>query len=339
MVNLDNEQAIGLLAGEVLKCVNQYKIEGAVCGRMTPCASCDLRQTFTDTFNTGTDYHKKEGSMDFIVDGETVHKQILISSSRLLINEQPFILLTIDDITKLKEQEKELSVLISTRDKLYSVIAHDLRGSISTIVGFTELILLRLADLSSERLKEFLENLQQAGQDSFNLLENLFEWTSVQWKNHYFNPELMAVNELVIKTIDICRPAANRKSIHLSHKGDFSGNWTLDKGMILTVLRNLVNNAIKFTDRGGQIVITSKKVDKDLIIEVTDTGIGIKAEKIPKMFIFEQGQHTHGTEHEKGTGLGLMICKEFVEKHKGIIWVSSIPGKGTTFSFNLPDIQ
>jgi two-component system, sensor histidine kinase and response regulator len=336
MVNLDNDQAIGLLAGEVLKCVNQYNIEGGGCGRMTQCASCDLRQTFTDTFNTGTDYHKKEGTMEIIVDGEKLHKQILISSNRLLINAQPFILLTIDDITKLKEQEKELAILISTRDKLYSVIAHDLRGSISTIVGFTELILFKLADLSTEKLKDFLGNLHQAGQDSFNLLENLFEWTSVQWKNRYFNPELIDVNELFIKTIDICSPAAGRKNIHLSHKGDFSGNWTLDKGMISTVLRNLVNNAIKFTDRGGQITLMARKVDSDLIIEVSDTGIGINAEKIPKMFIYEQGQHTHGTEHEKGTGLGLMICKEFVEKHKGIIWVSSIPGQGTTFSFNLP---
>lgn len=338
MVNLDNDQAIGLLAGEVLKCVNQHDVEGATCGRTTQCATCDLRQTFTDTFYSGTDYHKKEGTMDFVVDGEALHKHILISSSRLLINAQPFILLTIDDITKLKEQEKELSILIATRDKLYSVIAHDLRGSISTFVGFTELILFKLAELSPEELKEFLENLQQAGQDAFYLLENLFDWTSVQWKNRYFNPERISVRDIIDATIDTCTPASNRKGIHLSYNGDFSEYWTLDKGMILTVLRNLVNNAIKFTDRGGQITITANKVDNDLIIDVTDNGIGIKSEKIPKMFTFEQGQHTHGTEHEKGTGLGLMICKEFVEKHKGNIGVTSIPGKGTTFSFNLPAI-
>jgi signal transduction histidine kinase len=206
-------------------------------------------------------------------------------------------------------------------------------------MGFTDLIRYKIDELSPEKLKEFMGDLQQAGKDTFYLLENLFDWTSVQWKNRYFNPESISVRNIVNATIDSCHPAALRKDIQLSHNGDFSENWTLDKGMIATVLRNLVNNAIKFTDRGGQITITSKKVDNDLMIDVTDTGIGIKPEKIANIFTFEQGQHTHGTEHEKGTGLGLMICKEFVEKHNGNIRAASIPGEGTTFSFILPFIQ
>jgi signal transduction histidine kinase len=339
MVNLDNNQAIGLLAGEVLKCVNQHNVDGAVCGRMHHCASCDLRQTFTDTFYTGTDYHKKEGTLDVVFNGEVLQKHILISSNRLSINSKPFILLTIDDITKLKLQEEELSVLVSTRDKLYSVIAHDLRGSIATIMGFTDLIQYKIDELPPEKLKEFMGDLQQAGQDAFYLLENLFDWTSVQWKNRYFNPESFSVSDIVNATLDSCRPASNRKDIQLSHDGDFSENWTFDKGMIATVLRNLVNNAIKFTGRGGQITISVNKADNNLIIEVADTGIGIKSDKISQMFTFEKGRQTNGTEHEKGTGLGLMICKEFVEKHNGHIHVQSTPGKGTVFSFNIPAIQ
>jgi two-component system, sensor histidine kinase and response regulator len=339
MVGIQSEEAAGLFAGEVLKCINLHSEPNAVCGQMKQCATCDVRQTFSDTFMNGKDYLKKEGNFRMVLNGKHVHRNILISSSKIHINSNEYVLLTIDDITKLREQEHELSRLITTRDKLYSIIAHDLRGSLSTIIGFIDLIIYKLQDLNPVELKEFLESVQQSGHEAYTLLENLFDWTSLQWSNRFYNPKETSLQDILAQTIETCTPFASRKEINLKYKLKYSGAWDLDKGMIITVLRNLVNNAIKFTNRGGTVELIVEADNHTLTFTVADSGIGIKPEKLPVIFDFEHGNQTNGTEEERGTGLGLMICKEFVESHQGKIWVESTPGKGSTFYITLPQME
>ncbi len=179
---------------------------------------------------------------------------------------------------------------------------------------------------------------QQSSQRAMDLLMNLMEWSRSQTGRMEFNPELMEFGKLINDAAELLIDSAHRKSISLNLKTPQNIHVLADKDMMSTVLRNLITNAIKFTKKGGEIVIAAEKKQNELIVTVKDTGIGIRKDDIDKLFRIDETYSTAGTQNEKGTGLGLILCKEFVEKHGGKIWVESEVGQGSTFYFTIPSV-
>ncbi|TCO06828.1 PAS domain-containing sensor histidine kinase [Natronoflexus pectinivorans] len=339
LVGAGNEKVMGLLAGEALRCVNLHENINAVCGCTEECARCDLRNLFSQVFSTSIDIEKQEGSITVVRDGIPFTYKLLISANRVVIEQNPYVLLTIDDITRQKEQEQMLRKLVETRDKLFSVIAHDLKSPLSVIIGFADYMVANFDSVDKEQIKTFLEHIQQSSHDAYNLLDNLFEWTSNQWNKTSMIPKAVKVGDMCNEVLDFCRSMAKGKEVRVELADHYSGFWVLDEDMIKTTLRNLVINSIKFTNRGGVVQIETTKNGNALRFIVSDTGIGICKEALESLFEGNGNGSSSGTESEKGSGLGLLICKEFVEKHGSQLEVASEVGKGTSISFSIPSAK
>lgn len=232
----------------------------------------------------------------------------------------------------LVESESRLRSLNLTKDKLFSIIGHDLKNPLSNIIGFTGL--LQSNDYKLSEVEDFNRHIHKSAMAMADLLESLLQWSRTQQDNHKVLPEKICIDEVAGKCIDLMVASATAKDIDMTadiKKGSMAFG---DREMITTVIRNLVSNAIKFTYPGGKINIEYRKKGKTAIISVSDTGVGIKNTR--DLFDLDQTTTTKGTAGESGTGLGLVICKEFIEMNQGTIWVKSKPGKGTTFYFSLP---
>jgi signal transduction histidine kinase len=231
-------------------------------------------------------------------------------------------------------QNKRLEKANTEKDSLFSIIAHDLRGP----VGLTKEMLdyLDEDDISSKEKEELIGLIKNSITNSYNLLNNLFLWARSNRNEIRFNPGKYSIQETVTSTTNYFELAAKKKNINI--KQEISSNCVayFDFDMITTVLRNLVSNAIKFTNTYGTVLISSKKEKDYVVVSVHDNGIGMDERKIEKLFSKENINISLGTDNEKGSGLGLRICDNFVIINKGKIKVESKVGKGTTFSFTLP---
>ena len=224
----------------------------------------------------------------------------------------------------------------ASKDKLFSIIAHDLRSPFTSILEYTKLLRDNIDDFDTEQIKEFLGFVCSSTKNTLNLLENLLSWTKSQSGKIEFAPQQIELGPIVNETIEILDNAAKIKSIRLDYETETNLAVFADLNMLQTVLRNLISNAIKFTDIGGEIIVSAKKQKHEIEIAVSDNGIGISEDRIENLFKIENSSTTYGTANEKGSGLGLVICKEFVEKHQGHLWVESNLGIGTDFRFTIP---
>ncbi len=242
---------------------------------------------------------------------------------------------------ELNQTNKVLSDVIATKDKFFSIIAHDLKNPFNAILGFTNVLLKKHKQYDDEKRQRIIITLITSVNSAYKLLENLLTWSRSQSGQIKFLPEETNLKILLSETILTLQAQANEKSINIIDNVQEDETIFADRNMITTVLRNLISNAIKFTNKNGNIVIFSERqVDNGFLeISVTDTGIGISKDKINDLFRIEKSTSTQGTENETGTGLGLILCKEFVEKHGGKIWVESELGKGSDFKFTLPLIN
>jgi len=238
-----------------------------------------------------------------------------------------------EEISRYTEELKQLNM---TKDKFFSIIAHDLRNPFITILGFSELLLSDFQELTEEEKIYYIEEMQNSANLSHNLLQNLLQWSRSQTGRIDFSPRVISVHDMVKQNFELLKQTAAKKGISLVNKVDVVINIEADEDMSDTIFRNLITNAIKFTSDGGSISIDAEIKDDTVVIKVKDTGIGMDEETKSKLFRLDVNHSSLGTSQEKGTGLGLILCKEFVEKHKGKIWVESSIGKGTTFSFTLP---
>ena len=242
----------------------------------------------------------------------------------------------VNSMLKLSESYKEIKHLNATKDKFFSIIAHDLKTPFTGLLGLTEIMYNQYDDLDKDEFKEYIKLLHENSKITFNLLQNLLAWSTSQKGKIICNPENFPINQIISENITLLENPANEKEIELTNNCENGIIVFADKNMILTVLRNLISNAIKFTPKKGKITVGCKQIDgKNVQISVTDTGVGISEENIPKLFSIEQNFKTIGTEKEKGTGLGLIVCKEFIEQNNGKIWVESEEGKGTSFMFTI----
>ncbi len=236
---------------------------------------------------------------------------------------------------ELEEANLHLNELNSTKDKFFSIIAHDLKNPFNTILGFSELLNTKFDRLSDEKKVKYAEVIYDSSKNIYNLLENLLQWARTQTDKIQFEPTKFKLKDLVDQNITLLKEHLTNKKINIDHKIANTSDVYADRNMINTVLRNLLTNAIKFTNAGGDIILTSAEKDGYVEVSIKDTGVGMSEEEISRLFRVDDNFSKSGTEGETGTGLGLILCKEFILKNGGEIWVESTAGKGSKFSFTL----
>lgn len=237
---------------------------------------------------------------------------------------------------KINVLNEELLKLNTTKDKFFSIIAHDLKSPFNSILGFSEILCEQVVEKNYQGIQEYSDIILQFSNRAMDLLMNLMEWSLSQTGRMEFNPEYFEMGRLVNEVILLLSDAARQKSIIIRKALLPSTIVYADKNMMSTVLRNLISNAIKFTHLKGEIIISTEEKQGEIMVSVGDNGVGISQDKIEKIFRIDENYSTPGTQNEKGTGLGVILCKDFVEKHGGKIWVESKVGIGTTFHFSLP---
>ncbi|MCO5251102.1 MAG: HAMP domain-containing histidine kinase [Candidatus Kapabacteria bacterium] len=240
---------------------------------------------------------------------------------------------------KLNRQYDELKEMNITKDKFFSIIAHDLKNPISSFLSVSDFLVGRFNDLTKDEIREFLDEVHISAKNVYELLENLLLWSRSQRGLLQYNPMVLDLKTLIVNNIDLLRINAEAKEIQLTCKIHNQYQVYSDPNMLNTILRNLITNATKFTSEGGKINVLATDYDDNpefCCIMVADTGIGISEQDMKKLFNLENSFSTNGTKDEKGTGLGLILCRDFVSLHKGKIWVESQLGKGSTFYFTIP---
>lgn len=234
------------------------------------------------------------------------------------------------------DREQKLKELNAAKDKFFSIVAHDLKNFFNTLLGFSNLLVQAVYDEDKESFKEFAEILHQSSKNGYRFLENLLEWSRIQSGRTSWNPKKINLKNIIEENIELINNGAKAKGITLKNLVEDKIYAFADYFMIDTVVRNLLSNALKFTNSGG-IITANAFINESGLVEVTvsDTGVGISKENLQKLFKIDSAFTTYGTAQEKGTGLGLILCMEFIEKNKGKIWVESEKGVGTTFHFTL----
>jgi len=237
---------------------------------------------------------------------------------------------------KLRESESNLRDLNEIKDKILSIIGHDLRSPLASNINGLEAILDNYDNLPDEHRKQLLAMLLEGSRELLDLLEDLLSWARLNSKSSRMQPVAFKIGELIEAELERLGPLAQEKGIKL-YAVDLEELFVLaDPNMIKTVIRNLVSNAVKFTDRGGEIILSCCLQGKEALVGVRDTGIGMEADLRDKLFKTEELVSTRGTNNEKGSGFGLILAREFVQKNGGRISVESAPGHGSTFQFTLP---
>lgn len=237
---------------------------------------------------------------------------------------------------KLEQYLEELKELNATKDRFFSIIAHDLKNPFGALKNLSDILYSMYNDFSEEERLEIISEMYKSSNKLYELLENLLTWSRSQRGTIQFNPEETNLKLITNNCVELLKKSANNKSIKLQDEVSEELVVNCDVNMITTVVRNLITNAIKFTPENGEITVFAEKTENEVIVAVRDTGIGISDEDKQILFRIDVHHTTIGTSQEKGTGLGLILCKEFVEKHGGKIWVESEIGKGSTFKFTIP---
>jgi PAS domain S-box-containing protein len=237
----------------------------------------------------------------------------------------------------LKESEKKLVQLNADKDRFIAILGHDLRSPFNGLLGLSALLKENIQNFDIEEIKNYAGHINKTAQSTFNLLENILLWARTQQGIIHFKLQKLQFQDIFKNIHEVLNPTAIEKNITIKYSATDHLTVFADANMLKTVLRNLTSNAIKFTNSGGTINISAVQTPSTITISVSDNGVGISQDMIAKLFELGQVQSTNGTANEKGTGFGLLLCKEFVEKHNGNIWVESAEGKGTTFTFTIPN--
>lgn len=238
--------------------------------------------------------------------------------------------------SKIRKKNQELKDANAAKDKLFAIVAHDLRGPTRTLTAFLEFLNESFNDFSSEELKKILQSLYKSADNVNVLLENLLIWAQSQLNKIEFRPADLVLVEVIQNSIKGLRQLADNKQIEISVELNEAIHVNADLNMVQTVIRNLVSNAIKFTNRGGWVNITASVSENKVWINIADNGVGFEESALAGVFDISNTIHTPGTEDEKSAGLGLILVKEFVDKNNGTITIDSEKDKGTTVSFSLP---
>ncbi len=229
----------------------------------------------------------------------------------------------------------ELTELIATKDRFFNIIAHDLKSPFNALLGFTEALEHDAETIDRTELQKFAKLLHQTADNTFKLVQNLLEWSRLQTNKMAYEPKKLSLPMLVNETLKQLAGQALAKQIVINASVAQDVFVVADEYMVSTVIRNLISNAIKFSNSGNEIVVGASAAGNEVIVSVTDQGVGIIPEVKAQLFNLTNNTSTRGTANESGTGLGLLLCKEIIEKHGKKLWLESEPGHGTTFFFTL----
>ena len=237
---------------------------------------------------------------------------------------------------RIKKMNEELKALNQTKDKFFSIIAHDLKSPFAGLLMLFDMLLDQKVAVSEADQLKMLTRLRESSKAVFTLIQNLLEWSLLNLDSIKINPEKVTINIVTDEMINLLKAVADNKEITLANEIDGEQNGFVDQNSIKTVIRNLISNSLKFTPRGGKITVTGKEANDKIEIVIRDTGVGMKKEQMEKVFTPGGNRSTKGTENEKGTGLGLVLCHELMVKNGGGISVESEIGKGTAFTIFFP---
>jgi signal transduction histidine kinase/TPR repeat protein len=282
-------------------------------------------------------YHLKQRSNKQLIkqkeEIETKNSELIGLNKKILAQKEE-----ISEInSKVEQQNHELQILNATKDKFFGIIAHDLKNPFNSIIGFSNLAIESATKNMIGQTIEYAEITRDSALVAFKLLENLLKWSQSQTGEIRFMPEPLPLAEVLLEPIGMCNHQAMEKQIEVSVKVPEDHVVYADRNMLATIVRNLLTNAIKYTHKDGKIVLSSYSNSVETIITVSDNGIGMDNDTISKLFKINEKVSVTGTEHEQGTGIGLILCKEFVEKNGGEIWVESTLNQGSRFSFTVPN--
>jgi len=270
------------------------------------------------------------------VDHSKLYHLALSSSKKLEILNQELEIKVEKRTKEIKEYTKMLEEANKTKDKFFSIIAHDLKNPFNTLIGYSDVLKSDFREYGQDEIYQHLTTIYNTSVNGYNLLENLLKWSQSQTNKIRFEPNKVNLFDLVKVCIEDSENQSNFKDIELINEVSRNYHIIADKNLLKTVLRNLINNAIKFTERNGMIIISSLKTENAVEFCVKDTGVGMKEEEIKNLFKIDKINSKPGTDREKGSGLGLILCKEFVEIHGGKIWAESTLGGGSEFKFSIP---
>lgn len=243
----------------------------------------------------------------------------------------------VDQSNALKDYAQELQNINHSKDKFFSIIAHDLKGPFNTLIGVSEMLVEEIQAGKEENISALSNSIHNTSVQTYNLLVNLLEWSRSQTGKIEFYPESLQLFDMVKEILEVLTYQAEKKQIRILNYVSRDFKIFGDNNMLTLIIRNLVSNAIKFTAAGGKITISARSVNNLTEISVRDTGVGITPANLKNLFSIEHNKSTPGTDKEKGTGLGLVLCREFVERHGGEIHAESVVGKGSVFYFTLAD--
>lgn len=278
----------------------------------------------------------------FLIDNNLIWTQFK-SIPRVLENGDIIWTGTLNDITQRKQIEEdikhknaELQRLSDDKDILMSILAHDLITPFNSMLGFLDLLSENLREYDVHTLGNYISIVNNSAKGAFNLLNDILLWTRSQSGAIPFEPKIFNLKSSIEEVTEFLKPNANTKNITINIDESDKTVVFADVDMLNTILRNLISNAIKFTDLGGIVNISSERTESDILVTISDNGIGIAPNILPRLFDTTKLYSTRGTANEKGTGFGLMLCKKFLEEHGGEIWAESELGRGSKFKFTLP---
>ena len=286
---------------------------------------------FLTAYNESKDIIKgfQAGGNDYITKPFQTEELIARIKTQLVVRQQHDLIC---------EQNQELSELNNVKDTLFSIIGHDLRNIFNVIMGLSQVLSEHFEEYDNAKNKDFIDSIYSSAISAEKLLENLLIWSRFQRKMLNANIQSINLKSQIKWAISISEGSASQKEITIRNLVEKNVYVYGDSNMLGTILRNLISNAIKFSKKQDVITISSSKIKENSLIEIaiSDTGVGIAPNRIDTIFKIEKDKSTTGTNNEKGTGLGLVLCKEFVELQGGTIWVESKLHKGSTFKFTLP---
>jgi signal transduction histidine kinase len=281
-----------------------------------------------------------------IMTGETKFLILHLSVVKGYENSLSNVLISFIDITESKRYETELAdknleleKSNATKDRFFSIIAHDMKNPFISLMGASDLLIENAHKYDKQKVIELAKVVSDSAKSGYNTLLNLLGWASSQAGSLIFMPEQINLKSLIDNNLANITETAFNKQIKLTYSIDDTTKLFADINMLNAILRNLINNAIKFTPRGGEITVGTNTIDNLLVIFIKDNGVGIDKTDLDNLFRPDVNRSRPGTEYETGTGLGLLLCKEFVERHGGEIWVESEKNKGSTFYFNIPNFE
>jgi signal transduction histidine kinase len=237
---------------------------------------------------------------------------------------------------QIEKSEHDLQILNAAKNKFFSIIAHDLKNPFHTVMGYSNLLNHDYERFTEEERRKFASDINQSSNNIFRLLQNLLEWSRSQTGRINYAPRLIEFKRILDNSMSVLHAMAGQKNVKIENHFDQNLEIFADPTMIETVLRNLISNAIKFTPENGNIKIFANKTNEVITVNIEDSGIGISEIDIANLFRIDSKVKRKGTNNEDGTGLGLVLCREFIQKHNGSIWANSKPGSGSKFSFTLP---